>query len=142
MKHYFLTLATAVALACGTLPAQAGSLGPALQQAAESSAAQTALPVIIRFVDQVDIQALRAEVKQTAQERYPNDAKKRKKERRKLMRRMLVDNLKDKAKDSKKHVRDFLRDNGERGKLKQPSVARKPWSMIGVSPNQRGNCWR
>lgn len=118
MKHYLLTLAAAVALACSTLPVQAGTVGPALQQAADSSDAQIDLPVIIRFVDQVDRKALRAEVRRIARERYPDDAKKRKKERRKLMRKMLVDNLKATAKDSKKHVRDFLKGHGEKSKLK------------------------
>ena len=117
MKQYFLTLATAAALACGTLPAQAGSLGPALQQAVASNAAQVDLPVIIRFVDQVDLEALRAEVDRIVWELYPDDADKREKERVKLMRKMLADSLKDVAKDSEKFVKDFLKAHGEKSKL-------------------------
>ncbi len=127
MKKYFLTLATAVTLLCSTLPLQAGTLEPALQQAAESSTAQVGLPVIIRFVDQLDQEALRAEVDRTVWELYPDDTKKRKKQRRKLIRKKLVSKLKAVARDSKKHVRDFLKDHGEKSKLKllwsQNSVA-------------------
>jgi len=119
MNKYFLTLATAATLLCGTLPLQAGTLGPALQQqAAESSAAQDGLPVIIRFVDQLDTEAVRAEVDRIVWELYPDDARKRKKERRKLIRKMLVNNLKAVAKDSEKQVKDFLKAHGEKSKLK------------------------
>ena len=127
MKQYFLTLAAAAALLCGALPLQAGTLGPALQQATESSDPEVRLPVIIRFVNQVDVEAVRAEVRRTARQLYPDDAGKRKKERRKLKRKMLVKNLKAVARDSKKQVRRFLKAYGEKSKLKllwsQNSVA-------------------
>lgn len=117
MRATRLALSGWVLLALASV-GSAGTLEPALQSAMDSAAAQTDLPVIVQFTEQVDKQALRRQAARLARALYPDDPVKRKKARRKILRKLLIDALKTQAKDSKQRVKDYLKANKANRKLK------------------------
>jgi serine protease AprX len=127
MKSRLLALATVLTLACVTA-ASAGTLAPALQQAATEVGFKGDLPVIVQFADEIDVDALRAAANRIARGRYPDKVKKRDKERTRLLRKTLVKALKDQARDAEKQVKDFLKSH----KKKQRALTLL-WARNGVA---------
>jgi len=126
-KRHIHALFVSLAALLFAAATQAGTVTPALQEALAGSGSGGDVPVLIKFADQLDIEALKKEVTQTLKQQYL-DPRERKAKKTALKRSMLVDGLKKTSKDSLKNVAAFLKQQGENN-VKLKSL----WAINAVS---------